>query len=117
MGTYLDPSLTKGDSLVGTVVGRPNELPPVHDRIGMDTNLFETAVGTPDLVRVERIRVGENLRLNAGTALTQGAVSSVREDYVEVNLRKPVCAASPSRVAISRRIVDRWRLIGSGLIK
>ncbi len=117
VGTYLDPSLTKGDSLVGTVVGRPNELPPVHDRIGMDTNLFETAVGTPDLVRVERIRVGENLRLNAGTALTQGAVSSVREDYVEVNLRKPVCAASPSRVAISRRIVDRWRLIGSGLIK
>ncbi len=117
VGTYLDPSLTKGDSLVGTVVGRPNELPPVHDRIGVDTNLFETAVGTPDLVKVEKIRMGENLRINVGTALTQGTVSLVKGDYVEANLRKSVCAASPSRVAISRKIGDRWRLIGSGLIR
>jgi translation initiation factor 2 subunit 3 len=34
---------------------------------------------------------------------------------VEIKLKKPVCMVSNNRVAISRRIADRWRLIGSGI--
>jgi len=30
-------------------------------------------------------------------------------------LKKPVCMIAHNRVAISRRISDRWRLIGSGI--
>ncbi|MDQ4073681.1 MAG: hypothetical protein M3162_05175 [Thermoproteota archaeon] len=30
-------------------------------------------------------------------------------------MKKPVCLMPKSRVAISRRIADRWRLIGAGI--
>jgi len=40
-----------------------------------------------------------------------------RSDVVEVNIRKPVCAEPKSKVAISRRIADSWRLIGFGTLR
>jgi translation initiation factor 2 subunit 3 len=61
--------------------------------------------------------MGESLRLNIGTAATLGSVTSVRDVVAELDLRKPVVAEPGARVAISRRIAERWRLIGSGLIK
>ena len=117
IGTQLDPSFTKSDGLVGTVVGRPNELPPVHDAITLETQLFDMAVGAPELIKVEKIRSQENLRLNVGTAVTLGVVTSIRNEIIDVKLRRPVCASIGSRVAISRRIGERWRLIGSGIFQ
>ncbi|MDW8045346.1 MAG: translation initiation factor IF-2 subunit gamma [Nitrososphaerota archaeon] len=117
VGTMLDPALTKSDSLIGSVLGRPGELPDTLYSFSMDTKLFEAAIGTQELVKVEKIKVGEALRLNVGTAVTLGTVSSVREDTVEVKLRHPVCASEGSRAAISRRIGDRWRLIGLGILR
>ncbi|MFN3621631.1 MAG: translation initiation factor IF-2 subunit gamma, partial [Nitrososphaerales archaeon] len=114
--TALDPVLTKSDSLLGSVVGHPNTLPPILDSLSMCVQLFETAVGSPELVKVEKIRSGEVLRLNIGTAVTLGNVSTVKENIVEVNLRRSVCADKGAKVAISRRIGDRWRLIGAGTI-
>jgi translation initiation factor 2 subunit 3 len=115
VATKLDPTLTKGDALVGSVIGLPGHLPPVHESLSLDVELFETAVGTPELVKVERVRTGEPLRLNVGTAVTLAVVTSARNGRVEASLKRPVCAAPGSRIAISRRIADRWRLIGSGL--
>ncbi|MEM3613594.1 MAG: hypothetical protein QXQ85_07220 [Candidatus Bathyarchaeia archaeon] len=34
-----------------------------------------------------------------------------------LKLTRPVCALTGSRVAISRKIAGRWRLIGYGMIK
>jgi translation initiation factor 2 subunit 3 len=117
LGTLLDPALTKGDLMVGSLVGRPGTLPPPRTHILVDLQLFEEAVGSTELLKVERVRMGEALRLNVGTAATLGAVTSVREGVAELDLRKPVVAEPGSRVAISRRIAERWRLIGSGLIR
>jgi len=55
--------------------------------------------------------------LNIGTTVTSGLVSSAREEIVDVALRKPVCADAGSKVAISRRIADSWRLIGFGSLR
>ena len=116
VGTALDPSLTKSDSLLGSVVGHPNTLPPILKSLSMSVQLFETAVGSPDLAKVEKIRSGEVLRLNIGTALTLGNVKATKENIVEVTLRRPICADKGAKVAISRRIGDRWRLIGAGVL-
>ncbi len=116
LGTKLDPALTRADALLGSVIGLPDELPPVHNVVALDTQLFKTAVGAPDMAKVEPIRPGEALRLNVGTGVTLGPVKSVKGTRVEVELKRPVCAASGSRVALTRRIGDRWRLIGSGTI-
>ncbi len=117
VGTLLDPFYTRSDSLVGTVLGRPNELPPVYESLSMEVSLFETAVGTQELVKVEKIKTGEILRLNIGTGVTVGSVTSSRDLIVDSKLKKAVCAQKGDRIAISRRIGDRWRLIGAGTVR
>jgi translation initiation factor 2 subunit 3 len=115
IGTKLDPAYIKSDSLIGSVVGKPDSLPDDVDEISIEVKLFDTAVGTQEMVKVEPIKTKEPLRLNVGTAATLGAVMNSKDDRVEVKLRKPLCLLPRSRVAISRRISDRWRLIGAGI--
>ena len=42
-------------------------------------------------------------------------VTSVRGKTVELQFKRPVCIFENSKVAISRRISERWRLIGAGV--
>jgi translation initiation factor 2 subunit 3 len=60
--------------------------------------------------------MGETLLLHVGATITVGKVTSIKRDDVTVKLTRPVCAQASSRVAISRKIVGRWRLIGYGMI-
>jgi translation initiation factor 2 subunit 3 len=115
LGTTLDPYIVKSDSLIGSLVGLPDSLPPDIYDVTIELNLFETAVGTQELVKVDPIKIKESLRLNIGTAATLGTVTRIKDHTVEIKLKKPVCMVSNNRVAISRRIADRWRLIGSGI--
>ncbi|MGI0091001.1 MAG: translation initiation factor IF-2 subunit gamma [Nitrososphaerales archaeon] len=117
IGTELDPYFTRSDLLVGSVLGKPGHLPPVFDSLSMDVKLFDTAVGTQELVKVDKVKMSEVLRLNVGTGVTVGVVSSSRDPIIDCKLKKPICASKGSRVAISRRIGDRWRLIGSGTVR
>ena len=115
IGTKLDPTFTKSDSLIGSVVGKPGTLPNDVEDIMIDVVLFDTAVGTAEMVKVEPLKPKESVRLNIGTAAASGYVTNVRDSKIEVKLKKPVCLMPRSRVAISRRIAERWRLIGSGI--
>jgi translation initiation factor 2 subunit 3 len=115
IGTKLDPALTKSDSLIGSVVGKPGTLPKDVEDISVEVHLFDTAVGTQEMVKVDPVKAREPLRLNIGTAAAVGTVTNVRDGKMEVKLKKPVALMPKSRVAISRRIAERWRLIGSGI--
>ena len=116
VGTTLDPAMTKSDALVGQVASHPDSLPPVWDSFTMKVQLLERVVGSTDELKVEPIRASEPLMLSVGTATTVGIVSSARRDEVEVKLKRPVCAYAGSKVAVSRRIGARWRLIGVGVL-
>ena len=74
------------------------------------------AIGSPDMLKVDKIKNKEALRLNAGTAITAGLVANVKNDIITITLRRPITAEYGSRIAISRRLGDRWRLIGVGVI-
>ena len=117
IGTALDPSLTKSDGLVGNMVGRAGTLPPTLDQLNLDVKLFERAFGTEELVKVEKIKTNEALVLNVMTSVTSGMVTSARDDVVVVSLKKPVCIEPTSKIAISRRIKEGWRLIGYATLK
>jgi translation initiation factor 2 subunit 3 len=117
IGTSLDPSLTKSDGLVGSVVGKVGELPSVLERLTAEVTLFERAVGTEQLVPVDKIKTNEPLVLNVATAVTSGVVTSARDDILDISLKKPVCPMPGFKIAISRRIGDSWRLIGFGALK
>ncbi len=117
LGTQLDPIMTKSDALVGQVAGEPGKLPPARNSFTMNMQLLDRVVGVTDESSVEPIHSSEPLMLNVGTATTVGVVSSAREGgVVQVQLKRPVCAEKGDRVAVSRRIGARWRLIGVGTI-
>jgi len=116
VGTLLDPSITKADGLIGNVAGVPGALPPTRYELSLEINLFKRAVGTRELAEVRKISLGEALLLDIGTTPTIGIVKRVKGDTAELKLSRPVCAEDNARVAISRKISDRWRLIGYGII-
>ncbi|MFW3147352.1 MAG: translation initiation factor IF-2 subunit gamma [Thermoplasmatota archaeon] len=116
IGTGLDPNLTKSDSLIGSVVGSPGTLPEVVSTLTLETFLMDYLVGLEAEVAVDKIRTKEVLMLNIGTATTVGIVTSPQENKVEMSLKMPVCADKGQRVAISRRIGSKFRLIGYGII-
>lgn len=116
VSTTLDPALTKADNLVGKIAGKPGTLPEVKHSFTMKVHLLDRVVGTTEDLKVEPIKTREPLMLNIDTATTVGVVTSARADSSEVALKLPVCAEAGQRVAISRRVGARWRLIGYGVI-
>jgi translation initiation factor 2 subunit 3 len=116
VGTTLDPFYTKSDAVVGSVAGIPGTLPQEVGDLAMKVSLFDTVIGVAEVVKVEPIKMNEILRLNVGTATTAGSVVQLKGGVVYVKLRKPISPAPGARVAISRRVVDRWRLIGSATL-
>ena len=117
IGTKLDPSMTKEDSLVGQCAGKPGALPPTWNELTIEFQLFERAVGADKEVDVPPIKVGEYIMLSAGTAITIGEVKRVTKRTIDVKLSRPICAEKRSRVAIGRKMRERWHLIGAGVIQ
>jgi len=117
VGTRLDPSMTKEDSLVGQCAGALGTLPPTWDALTIEFQLFKRAVGVTKEAEIPPIKVGENVMISAGTAITIGEVKRVAKQMIEAKLSRPVCAEPGSRVAIGRKIRERWHLIGAGVIK
>lgn len=117
IGTALDPSITKSDGLTGRVVGVPGHLPTVSHDFVMKTTLLDRVVGSSTDLVVDDIKSNEPLMLSVGTATTVGLVKSARGGDAEVVLKIPVCILPGQRVAISRRISNKWRLIGYGIIE
>ncbi len=115
IATKLDPSMARSDSLIGSVIGKPGTLPDNSYNAKIEVNLFDTAVGSGDEIKVSSVQTGESLRLSIGTAPLLSKVTSVRGKTVEVQFKRPVCLFENSKVAISRRLAERWRLIGAGV--
>ena len=116
IGTKLDPSLTRSDSFIGYVIGKPETLPENLVNTKLKTSLFDSAVGATDDIKITPIKQGENLRINIGTAPILAKVIKVNSENIDVEFRRPVCVFENSNVALSRRIADRWRLIGAATV-
>jgi translation initiation factor 2 subunit 3 len=116
VGTKLDPALTKSDALAGQVAGRVGSIPPVWDKLRFQVTLMERVVGSASELMIEPLKHHEPLMLSVGTAVTVGIVSNTKKDQAEVTLKRPVCAEVGARIAISRQLGARWRLIGMGVL-
>ena len=116
IGTKLDPSLSRSDSLIGSIIGKPDTLPENTTNVKLSINLFDMAVGSVTETKVAPIRTDELLRVNVGTAPVPAKVMKVKSNDIEVEFKRPICLFEGSNVALSRRIADRWRLIGAGIV-
>jgi len=112
--TSLDPSIVKSDSLSGSIVGLPGKLPDTLYEITLAPNLLERVVGMQEELKVDPIKMSETLMLNVNSAATVGIVIELKKQKVICKLKIPICADLNSRVTISRKIGNRFRLIGYG---
>ncbi|MBN2330289.1 MAG: translation initiation factor IF-2 subunit gamma [Candidatus Aenigmarchaeota archaeon] len=115
VSTKLDPYLAKADALSGSVAGAPGKLPPVWSEISMKVEMLNRVVGTREEIKVEPLKPGVPLMLTSGTSRTVGAIIDMGK-LTKIKLKMPICAEKGERVAISRQVAGRWRLVGWGEI-
>ena len=101
---------------MGSVIGKPNTLPENSTEAKLKISLFDTAVGTQGDTKVTPVKVGELLRVNIGTAPVPGKVNKAKDSEIEIEFKRPVCLFTDESVALSRRISERWRLVGAGTV-
>jgi len=121
VGTQMDPTLCRGDRLVGQVLGYPGTLPSIYTELEISYFLLRRLLGvkTDDKkqAKVAKLTKGELLLVNIGSVSTGGRVVGVRADLAKIVLTGPTCTEVGDKVAISRKIERHWRLIGWGKIK
>jgi translation initiation factor 2 subunit 3 len=112
VGTGLDPAATRADRLVGNVVGKVGKMPKIIDKIMVKPELMQRVVGMEGRKEVENLKLKEALMLVVGTAATVGVISRLHGNEIEMELKRPVAAEKGQRIAIGRRVDNKWRLIG-----
>lgn len=121
VGLNIDPSLTKSNKLVGNILGHSKKLPQVYKKIEISYYLLRKLLGVradATSTKVKKITKGEVLMVNVGSTSTGGSVDSVEEQKIKISLvGNPVCAQVGEKVTISRRIENKWRLIGWGVLE
>jgi len=105
VATDLDPSLAKGDALVGCLLGKALPQPKSELRLRI------TVLPRPIEKFAETYVEDEPLVLGIGTATTLGfVVEQKKKTGVKLALKKPVCVNAGDKVAVMRRANNRWRL-------
>lgn len=123
LGLQVDPSLTKRDNLVGNLMGHRGQLPDVYLELEIKFVLFTRLLGVKMESQSENVVRGitkqEILLINVGTTSTGCKVLNIHtvNNVIKVELNKGVCTSIGDKVALSRRINNKFRLIGWGTIK
>jgi translation initiation factor 2 subunit 3 len=112
VSTGLDPAVAKSDRLAGNVIGKKGTLPPVLSEIMLDYSLLKReGFDNPAL------RAAEPLVVSSGTATSLGVIAKLKGTTVSLKLKRPICAEKGGKMAITRRLGQRWRLAGFGVLK
>lgn len=111
VGTTLDPSLTKSDAFVGSVVGRKGEVPEPVDVVKVKYTLLKRN----DLENAP-LRENEPVVVNVHTSTSVGFVTGLSKGIATIKLKKATVVYKDMHVALSRKIGQRWRLSAWGSI-
>jgi translation initiation factor 2 gamma subunit (eIF-2gamma) len=86
VGTKIDPTLCRGDRLVGHILGAVGTLPEVYIDIEVSYFLLRRLLGVRTEggkkgAKVEKLNKGEILMVNIGSLSTGGRVTAVKGNY------------------------------------
>jgi translation initiation factor 2 subunit 3 len=134
VGLTLDPSTCRADKLAGQVIGLPGTLPDVYYQLTVCVTLFQRLLGVqvegPGDTKIQPLRLKEVLMVNVGATSTgaqiqglQVVAQQVPETqaagqmyFANLLLKYPVCTSVQERIALSRKLDDRWKLVGWAVI-
>ncbi len=112
ISTQLDPAISRADSLVGCVMGKPGTLPPVFKELTLEIK--------PVKRQLEKFSASftqnEPLVLGVGAASTLGFVQSAKKGKTVLILKKPVCISENDKIAVMRRSKSRWHLYATAAL-
>jgi translation initiation factor 2 subunit 3 len=122
VGTKIDPTLTRGDRLVGQVLGQAGTLPEIFTEIEINFFLLRRLLGVKvegdgKQGKVQKLAKGEMVMVNIGSTSTGGKVNAVKNDMAKIQLTSPCCTTVGEKIALSRHVDKHWRLIGWGSIR
>ena len=122
IGLGIDPFLTRGNKLVGKILGHPGKLPDIFVKILVKCHIFKRLLGVRGGGESHQKLIGdikkqEVLLINVGSTAVGGKVIKIEgenNDEITFDLMTPVCAEIGEKIAISKKIKRSWRLIGWG---
>ena len=123
IGLKIDPFLTRGNRLVGRILGHPGKLPDIFVKVDIRCHLLRRLLGvrqkqgSKNMEHVGEIKKQEILLVNVGSTDVGAKVTAfagVNGDEISFDLMNPVCCEIGEKIAISRKIEKSWRLIGWG---
>ena len=117
LSTSLDPSLTKSDSLAGMVIGLKEKTPEVYYKMDLEIKDLNRKIILKDMKKEHIFKPNEPILLNAWTSKTLGIVKAMSKEKISVDLRIPVAINKKEKVSISKKINNKWRLVGYGIVK
>jgi len=116
--TKLDPSLTKADGLVGSVVGLKGTLPKETYEISFEYFEFERVYGAKEIQTLPPIKVGEKVLIHLANQRSVGIIKEAKKNFISCQLAIPLIFEKriKAKIAISRQVSGRWRLVGYGIL-
>jgi len=122
VGTKIDPTLCRGDRMVGQVLGAIGALPEIYTEFEINCYLLRRLLGVKSEgdkkgAKIQKLTKNEVLMVNIGSLSTGGRVIAVKADLARIVLTQPVCTEIGEKIALSRRVERHWRLIGWGQIR
>jgi len=114
--TELDPSLTKADSLSGSIASTKGTLPEITENITLKFTLFNEVFGTGKHEPVQPPKLNEMLMLSLNTSTTVGKITKTNKDSMTLSLKIPVVPLKGESIGIAQNLNGHWRLIGFGEI-
>lgn len=124
VGMMIDPFLTKGNKLVGQILGHKGNLPNIFTMLEIKYSLLPRLLGLKmekgvGLKKIGKLTLGETLKAYVGSMEIRARVLAVSAAHANLDLEKPraICADVGAKIALSRKIGGQNRLIGYGTIK
>ncbi|RIB35287.1 MAG: translation initiation factor IF-2 subunit gamma [Candidatus Nanoclepta minutus] len=106
--TYLDPFLTKDDTLSGQIVGLVGDLPDPVDRLTIEYEQIK---------KDRNLKEGEEILVTVYNIVSRGIILKKSGNEILVKLSKPLIAKTGNKSVILAKTGSRWSLFGVGEVK
>ena len=119
VGLSIDPSISIADKLVGqmiTSLNNSNYL--ISNNIVCEYNITKELIGSEnnDNSKISSIKNNEKLQLSINSSTIKAIIKDINKNSFIAELEKPICTSIDSKICISRKINNSWRIIGYGKI-
>jgi translation initiation factor 2 subunit 3 len=111
VGTTLDPAVVKGDKLVGQILSADKDIGEISNELQIDYMLIKREGFDNPL-----LKLNEPMVVSVGTATSIGSIVKLKGNKLTLRLKRALYVEKGSKVALSRRMEQRWRLSCFGVI-